>query len=482
MLRIGNLLRLPRNWLIPERLVYVKYAIIIAVVLASGYIAPRVAVGNHLYPTVLFLLYAAFLGVMVFLHFPILGIFVVILGGYFVPFSGPGGFNLALIGVVITLIAWIMDMLIRQHRIVIIQSRTMKPIFFLMIVSLLSFGIGQLPWFSFAQQAPQDAQLGGLSIFLLSAGAFLMTAHLIKELYVLERLTWLIILLGGVYVIGRLLGDAGGIITNLYHYSIPSGSMFWTWLVALIFSQLLINKRLHMFWRLILAGLLAAALYVAYVINYDWKSGWMPPLVTIAAILSIRYWRVARYLVVLVALPAFYYLSVQAIATDQYSWGTRLDAWLVVLEIAKVSPILGLGFANYYWYARLFPIRGYFIRFNSHSQYIDLIAQTGIFGLIGVFWLFWEVSRLGLWLRDRVPDGFPRAYVYGVLGGVAGTIVAGFLVDWILPFIYNIGMNGFRASVLAWILMGGLVCVEQSFRKKTEFGFEKVCLGGNVNE
>ena len=471
MIRIENLLRTPRSWLAPENIIYLKYAIVLAVIIASGYIAPRVAVGNHRYPTLLFLIYVAVGGGIVFLRRPVLGIFVIILGGFFVPFTGPGGFNTALIGVVITVMGWLLDMLNHHKKLVIIKSRTIKPIIFLIAVSLVSFGVGMVPWFSFGQTAPLDAQLGGLSIFVLSAGVFLVTAHLFRDMYLLERLTWLIIFLGGVYVLGRIFGDWGYFITKWYHNSVPSGSMFWTWLIALIFSQMLINKRLHLFWRFVLMGLLVAALYVAYVINYDWKSGWMPPLVTIVAIITVRYWRIARYIVVIVILPVFYYLSTQAIATDQYSWSTRLDAWLVVLEIAKVSPIFGLGFANYYWYATLFPIRGYFIRFNSHSQYIDLVAQTGILGLIGFLWFLGEETRLSFWLRNRVPEGFPQAYVYGVIGGVAGTVVAAFLVDWVLPFVYNIGMNGFRASILAWILMGGLVCIEQIYCHQGEPGF-----------
>jgi len=57
--------------------------------------------------------------------------------------------------------------------------------------------------------------------------------------------------------------------------------------------------------------------------------------------------------------------------------------------------------------------------------------------------------------------GLANAYVYAVLGGLAGTLVAALLVDWVLPFVYNIGMNGFRGSMLAWIFMGGLVSLEQ---------------------
>jgi hypothetical protein len=47
------------------------------------------------------------------------------------------------------------------------------------------------------------------------------------------------------------------------------------------------------------------------------------------------------------------------------------------------------------------------------------------------------------------------------MGGLAGTIVLGMLGDWVLPFVYNIGLGGFRSSILAWLFLGSLVSLEQ---------------------
>jgi len=33
------------------------------------------------------------------------------------------------------------------------------------------------------------------------------------------------------------------------------------------------------------------------------------------------------------------------------------------------------------------------------------------------------------------------------------------LGDWILPFLYNIGLMGFRASILFWLFTGGLIAL-----------------------
>ena len=66
---------------------------------------------------------------------------------------------------------------------------------------------------------------------------------------------------------------------------------------------------------------------------------------------------------------------------NQYSLDTRLEAWRILLgKIVPVSPLLGLGPANYYHVTPRFPIRGYHISFSSHSTYVDLLAQTGLSG------------------------------------------------------------------------------------------------------
>jgi O-antigen ligase len=149
------------------------------------------------------------------------------------------------------------------------------------------------------------------------------------------------------------------------------------------------------------------------------------------------------------------------IASDAYSYETRIDAWMVLLNIVRANPILGVGPANYYYYTPLFGIRGYAVQFNSHNQYFDIVLQVGLLGLICVLWFFVEVGRAGWQLRNRVEDGFARAYVYGALGGLIATVASGLLGDWYLPFVYNVGLVGLRSSILGWLFLGGLIAMER---------------------
>jgi hypothetical protein len=400
----------------------------------------------------------AIAGGLVILRNPNLSYILIFLGGMFIPFAGPGGFNAAILLVILLLTVWFVDMFIVRRRFEFVRSRTLRPTLFFIVASTISFGMGQISWFVFANQAPFDAQFGGYAIYLFSAATMVMTANLIKEIRWLKIIVWVFIGLASVYVLGRTLQLP--FMDQIYQDGVTANSMFWTWLVALALSQAIFNNELKTRQRVLLYGIVLMTFYVAMVQQNDWKSGWVPPAVVAASLVGLRFKRLT-----LIAMPFAFlvgvYLARDLISTDLYSWGTRVDAWLVVLDISRTSPLLGLGFANYYWYAKVFTIRGYHIKFNSHSQFVDIIAQTGIIGLLCFFWILFEVGALGWRQARKLTDGFSRGYAYGVLTGVLGSLMAAFLVDWILPFAYNIGLDGFRASVYPWIFFGGLVAIEQ---------------------
>jgi O-antigen ligase len=183
--------------------------------------------------------------------------------------------------------------------------------------------------------------------------------------------------------------------------------------------------------------------------------------------LAARSWRFGFFLALFGFVPA-QIIAMRAIATDEYSYSTRLDAWAIIVDMLRVNPVLGFGPANYYWYTPLFRIRGYAVQFSSHNQYLDILAQIGILGLACVLWFFIELAWLGWRLRTQAPKGFAQAYVYGALGGLAGTVASGMLVDWLFPFVYNVGFNGFRSTILGWFFLGGLVTIEQVVRRQAE--------------
>ena len=458
--RLGNS---PANW----RILIPPLALVLVAILAYG--APKMIMFGAIG------LCAGLGGLVVLFRHQPLGIVLLIIASMLVPFSIGTGTSTSINGTIILLGAiaatWIIDMVVVKKEIRLVNSTTTLPLLAFVVISIVGFISGQMRWFPAIQGAPITAQLGGLAIFLLSAVAFLVVANVIKEPRYLVWMTWLFIGISAFYMLGRILPSS---FENVVRGLFPLGSdasLFWVWLTSLASAQALFNSRIKRSWRIALVLLVIATIYVSLIKNYDWKSGWMPALVGLMVVIWIGAprFRVLAVLGLLMAvLVNFTNITSALTGQEDYSLTTRSEAWKIVLEISKANPITGLGFANYYWYTPLYVIMGYRVKFNSHNNYLDLIAQTGILGLAVFLWFSARVGILGWNLLKKVPDGFDKAYVIGALGGLVGTLVAGMLGDWFLPFVYNVGLVGFRSSVIAWLFLGGLVVYEQVYRQSPE--------------
>ncbi len=453
-----------RHWLEQNTLLWLRPLLIIGVLLGSVFLVLRPLRGSY-DTTIILLVGASALPVLVLL--PPLGPALVIVASLIVPFAIATGsqteIHAGVLLLALLLGLWIVKMM-QQDNARLLPSRPIRPLLLLIGVAILSFLVGNQRWLLFAEPAPLRAQVGGLGVFLLSAGACLLVAHQVRELRWLRWLTQIFLVLGSLFVVGRLIPEVGRFTSRLFQPG-AYGSLFWIWLVALALGQALFNRFIGWGWRLGLIGVVIGVFYLNYFVGRGWTSGWLPPLVAAVTVLLVAKPKLSLPAVLLGGAIAAVQLGeiagVVMMGDNEYSLMTRLEAWHIMAEIIKINPILGLGPANYYWYTPLFPILGYTVNFNSHNNYIDILAQTGLLGLACFVWFAWEIGRLGWWLRTRVPEGFARAYVYGALGGLAGTLMAAMLGDWVLPFVYNIGLSGFRASVLGWLFLGGLIALER---------------------
>ena len=332
-------------------------------------------------------------------------------------------------------------------------------------VALLSFIVGQYPWFP-TDHAPIRAQVGGLALFLLSGGLLLFVGHQLESVRDLERLTWLFVALGAAAIATTVVGSLNvsvGPIAVIDAYSI--GSVFWTWIVGVTVSQALCNETLTPAKRVALVAVAMAAMGRSLVLALSWTSGWLPSLAVVGVVVFLRFPKFTLLMALLAITPVAIVggtLYSDLDAGESCSSMTRSEAAGVLLDMVRRSPWLGFGPANYYHYTLLFPLIGWWVRFNSHNNYLDLLAQVGVIGLIVFFWLSGELFRLAFWLRRRLPaNGFAGAYVVGAIGGLVGTLISGALADWIVPFTYNIGLTGFRSSLLFWFFMGGLLALKR---------------------
>jgi len=358
---------------------------------------------------------------------------------------------------------WILRTILVRQTTVLESSPVVWASVLFVFVSCVSFVGGQGPWFE-AAGAPLRAQLGALGMIVTSIGLFMMVGHEIKEICHLEWLTFLFLASAAIACVVQMLPflDSLSAVT-IRPASIGSG--FWTWLVAMGLSQAIINKRLRFSVRMALILLTALTLFHGFVQRSSWVSGWMPPVFAAAVILVFCMPRLTLLLMcglAPIALVAGSRVLEFVADSEQYSLMTRVEAWRVLESVVSVSPLIGLGPANYYHYTELFPTLGWYVKFSSHNNYIDLIAQTGLIGFFVFLWLAFEILRLNkrlLWLTSS--SDFTGAYVVGALGGLLGTLLSGLLGDWIIPFVYNTGLTAFRSSLLFWMFAGGLLALKR---------------------
>jgi O-antigen ligase len=284
-------------------------------------------------------------------------------------------------------------------------------------------------------------------------------------------MVWSFLAIGGVYMFGRAFPQL-----NQYTSFIlapATGSVFWIWLTVLAAGQAFFNQKIGYRIRALLFILVGLIIYVAFIIpeNRDWASGWLPAGVALMVVVWLRWPRVsvglgaALGLVLMLNFRAV--LDLLLAGDNAYSLLTRTAAFQILWQIIQVNPLLGVGPANYYYYTSLYSLLGYYVKFNSHNQYVDIMAQVGLLGLFFFLWFAWEIGRMGVQLKKHLaPDGFAIGYLAAALAGLVGMLMAGTLGDWVIPFVYNVGVSGFRASLIGWLFLGGIITLYNIYQRK----------------
>lgn len=123
---------------------------------------------------------------------------------------------------------------------------------------------------------------------------------------------------------------------------------------------------------------------------------------------------------------------------------TRLSIWQAGLSIVRRFPLTGVGPFDF---ARVYPLvrlpDGDATAFHAHDTVLTFFAETGIVGVLAMFYAWWRFAQV---LAERVRRA-PRVHVQlalAVAAGLAGTWVQG-LIDTVSVVIFGL-----------WIPMMGL--------------------------
>lgn len=437
-----------------------------------------VIVGKKMVPPWLLLAgIVAFPAFLIFTERPFLILIAIIIGAILVPISITTGtdvqINMTVLVIPAASVFWLLYLLVHRNK-PIERHRTMLPLLLFLAFSFISLLIGIALWDPVVPR-PSNlwlVQLAQWAIFALSGMVYILSANVLDDERSLRWLVYSFLLIAGLLAI---VGIAVGIRPLILRPAtiVVIRTPFWILLAGLAGGQLLFNRELNLGWRYLAIGSLIGTFVYAFFQERDAVSNWVGVLVVVATLIWLKWPRLrvpAVIIILFLGASGLLFPTLWEFGGGDIEWrgsgATRLLLAQRVLEVSMRNPISGLGPAAYRSYAAMTPLAYeraiYHIpSVNSHNNYIDIFSQTGIIGLGLFLWFLVEVTLTAWRLSRRYREGFAAGFANGMFATLVSTGVIMLLLDWFLPFVYNVGFPGFQASSLVWLFLGGLVALDR---------------------
>ena len=132
--------------------------------------------------------------------------------------------------------------------------------------------------------------------------------------------------------------------------------------------------------------------------------------------------------------------------TIDKSAATRIEVWKGAAQMIKDNPWWGVGY-GVFPYAIPMYVSGVG-EIDAHNTYIIIAAEMGIPVLIVFLLIIFVLFRNVFWLFTRVEDRFVKAIALGMLGGIAGMLMAN---------MFGSRLNSEEVSAYFWILAGLII-------------------------
>jgi O-antigen ligase len=296
--------------------------------------------------------------------------------------------------------------------------------------------------------------LASALVMVLLPFSALLVGNLVKDEKTLRWMVGLILLIVGVDLVIRFTGQ---------NFPIDANGITHMWAITFAVSMAAFLKGLNRLQRGLLLALVIASVVWGFVLHLSWYSGWVPGFICIGVIAVIKSKKLFIALVLGLVLVVFlnrgYFLDNLAFKQTNDAV-TRWAAWQINWQVTSQHLLFGTGPGGYAaYYMTYFPSTG----MATHNNYIDIIAETGITGLMLYFWLFISLLILGYRIIRRVRGrgDFIESMSIGVFSGTIGCIVIMAFGDWMIPFAYTQTIAGYNYEVYSWLFLGTLIVLDR---------------------
>ncbi|GIV87123.1 MAG: O-antigen polymerase [Chloroflexus sp.] len=360
---------------------------------------------------------------------------------------------------------WIVSMITRRTW-QLVPSPLNKPLLAMMAICIFSIPWGALwadpilDWwimgnFRFAQIASLLSLLGLMCIPFL-VGRF------IQHEWQIKAYLGMFVVCGGLMTIAQVL--------NINHVILTDAGLWGLWFSVTLAGIIFLQPQVPWGWRLAGGALLILHLWLVAVRNSLWISGWLPTFVALILMAFLISRRLFFILLLLVGLnlafgPGRSYID--SVIHDNIEEGGlgRLEIWARNLWVVQNHWLFGTGVAGYA------PYNMTYFRYDArstHNNYFDILAQFGVVGF-GIWIWFTIVSLYYGWKTIQLaPQGILRTTAIIATAGWAAAQFSMMLGDWILPFLYNQGVPGFKYTMYSWVFVGLLISVRQLIERRAE--------------
>jgi O-antigen ligase len=129
---------------------------------------------------------------------------------------------------------------------------------------------------------------------------------------------------------------------------------------------------------------------------------------------------------------------------------SRIPVWQSCLQIIQENPALGTGLGTFPWSFTSVQPPGLDNRWlHTHNDYIQIVTEIGLLGLIPIMWGLILLFRTGLRTYFRTESRFRAGVTLGALTGIVAI-----LINSLVGFNIQITSNGILFSILIGLVVG----------------------------
>jgi O-antigen ligase len=238
--------------------------------------------------------------------------------------------------------------------------------------------------------------------------------------------------------------------------------------LILLFGSLAMTQTLYAsHWRgRLIWGALSLLFCLGVVMSFG-REAWIGLFLALFVMIALR---TKNWSVLLVVLVPFILLLIPGISdffNPEKTYGSdRVKIWQDAITIWLKSPYMGVGAGNFQFFDRVYGSDKVGV---AHNQYLQMLAETGIQGLLCLIWILVAVGVKVLKSFNTARSPLGKSIALAYIGYYVSILFGGFFTGIFIPSAAAGGGTGpFVAASCRWLLLGLVLSIPIWERQEKE--------------